>query len=85
MLIVMFQLEHPPCDRLLIIQKAARVAYLVSDTILSVQPSLQTDSLFSKPLKALKASNTRSILPRSTAEVGEIATCPVMEISQNYD
>ncbi|GFF56516.1 sulfite reductase [NADPH] subunit beta [Aspergillus lentulus] len=50
-------------------EAAARVAYLVSDTILSVQPSLQTDSLFSKPLKALKASNTRSILPRSTAEV----------------
>ncbi|KAF4259212.1 hypothetical protein KXX16_002361 [Aspergillus fumigatus] len=50
-------------------EAAARVAYLVSDTILSVQPSLQTDSLFSKPLKALKASNARSILPRSAPEV----------------
>ncbi|GFF49390.1 sulfite reductase [NADPH] subunit beta [Aspergillus udagawae] len=50
-------------------EAAARVAYLVSDVILSVQPSLQTDSLFSKPLKALKASNARSILPRSAPEV----------------
>jgi sulfite reductase (NADPH) hemoprotein beta-component len=85
MLIVMSQLEHPPCDRSLIIQKAARVAYLVSDTILSVQPSLQTDSLFSKPLKALKASNARSILPGSAPEVSKLATCPVMEISQDQD
>lgn len=81
----MFQLEHSPCDQSLIFQTAARVAYLVSDTILSVQPSLQTDSLFSKPLKALKASNARSILPRSAPEVSELATYPITKISQNLD
>lgn len=47
----------------------ARVAYLASDVVLSVQPSLQADSWFSKTLKTLKASNARSILPRGVTDV----------------
>lgn len=47
----------------------ARIAYLSSDVVLSVQPSLQGDSWFSKPLKALKASQTRGILPKGVPEV----------------
>jgi sulfite reductase (NADPH) hemoprotein beta-component len=39
----------------------ARIAYLASDVVLSVQPSLQTDSQFSKALKALKERNAPSI------------------------
>ncbi|PKY07241.1 sulfite reductase beta subunit [Aspergillus campestris IBT 28561] len=50
-------------------EAVARIAYLSSDVVLSVQPSLQGDSWFSKPLKALKASNTRGILPRGVPEV----------------
>ncbi|KAJ5165894.1 hypothetical protein N7492_006190 [Penicillium capsulatum] len=47
----------------------ARIAYLASDLVLSVQPSLRTDSPFSKSLKTLKASNTKSALSRGTTEV----------------
>ncbi|KAJ5488795.1 Sulfite reductase subunit beta [Penicillium diatomitis] len=43
-------------------EAVARIAYLSSDLVLSVQPSLQTDSLFSKTLKALKSKKTASIL-----------------------
>lgn len=48
---------------------AARIAYLTSDVVLSVQPALQTDSLFSKSLKALKASKATGILSKGTPEV----------------
>ena len=47
----------------------ARVAYLTSDIVLSVQPALQTDSLFSKSLKALKASKTQNVLSKGAPEV----------------
>lgn len=48
----------------------ARIAYQASDVVLSVQPSLRTDSLFSKSLKTLKANKTGSVLSRGTPEVG---------------
>lgn len=48
----------------------ARVAYLTSDVVLSVQPALQTDSLFSKPLKALKANKASNVLSKGVSEVG---------------
>ncbi|KAJ5102008.1 hypothetical protein NUU61_004230 [Penicillium alfredii] len=50
-------------------EAAARIAYLTSDVVLSVQPSLQSDSLFSKSLKALKANKAGTLLSRGTAEV----------------
>ncbi|OJJ97064.1 hypothetical protein ASPACDRAFT_80549 [Aspergillus aculeatus ATCC 16872] len=50
-------------------EAVARIAYLTSDVVLSVQPSLQADSLFSKTLKTLKTKNTSSVLPRSTPEI----------------
>jgi hypothetical protein len=50
--------------------KVARIAYQASDVVLSVQPSLRTDSLFSKSLKALKANKTASAISRGTPEVG---------------
>lgn len=49
----------------------ARVAYLTSDVVLSVQPALQTDSLFSKPLKALKANKTQNVLSKGAPEVSD--------------
>ncbi|KAJ5690475.1 Sulfite reductase subunit beta [Penicillium macrosclerotiorum] len=53
-------------------EAVARIAYLTSDLVLSVQPSLQTDSLFSKTLKALKANKTTGILSRGIPEVQAI-------------
>ncbi|PWY72178.1 sulfite reductase beta subunit [Aspergillus sclerotioniger CBS 115572] len=50
-------------------EAVARVAYLASDVVLSVQPTLQADSWFSKTLKTLKANNARSILPRGVTDV----------------
>ncbi|KAJ5656568.1 Sulfite reductase subunit beta [Penicillium longicatenatum] len=50
-------------------EAVARIAYLASDVVLSVQPSLQTDSLFSKSLKTLKSNKTASLLSRGTPEV----------------
>ncbi|KAJ5938978.1 Sulfite reductase subunit beta [Penicillium verhagenii] len=50
-------------------EAVARIAYLASDLVLSVQPSLQTDSLFSKSLKSLKYHKTASLLSRGTPEV----------------
>ncbi|PTU19960.1 hypothetical protein P175DRAFT_0558155 [Aspergillus ochraceoroseus IBT 24754] len=50
-------------------EAVARIAYLASDVILSVQPSLQADSWFTKTLKALRASNVRSIAPEGVPEV----------------
>ncbi|KAG0161238.1 hypothetical protein PDIDSM_8772 [Penicillium digitatum] len=49
-------------------EAVARIAYLTSDTVISVQPSLQDDSLFSKSLKALKAKKTRSLSSKATEE-----------------
>ncbi|OGM41610.1 sulfite reductase [Aspergillus bombycis] len=50
-------------------EAVARVAYLTSDVVVSVKPSLQTDSWFSKPLKALKQEKARSILPKGVPDV----------------
>ncbi|KAI9930306.1 hypothetical protein ASPWEDRAFT_39142 [Aspergillus wentii DTO 134E9] len=50
-------------------EAVARVAYLASDVVLSVQPSLHTDSFFSKSLKSLKSSNARNVLPRGVTDV----------------
>ncbi|PYI26734.1 sulfite reductase [NADPH] subunit beta [Aspergillus indologenus CBS 114.80] len=50
-------------------EAVARIAYLTSDVVLSVQPSLQADSLFSKTLKTLKTENTPNVLPRSIPEL----------------
>lgn len=47
----------------------ARVAYLASDVVLSVQPALQTDSVFSKSLKTLKANKTESVSTKGVPEV----------------
>lgn len=52
-----------------LLSAVARIAYLASDLVLSVQPSLQTDSLFSKSLKTLKANKAKSALSRGTTEV----------------
>lgn len=56
---------------MLIYIAVARVAYLTSDIVVSVQPSLQTDSWFSKPLKALKQEKARSILPKGVPDVSD--------------
>ncbi|KAJ5713528.1 Sulfite reductase subunit beta [Penicillium malachiteum] len=50
-------------------EAVARIAYLASDLVLSVQPSLRTDSLFSKSLKALKSTKTASVVSRDSPEV----------------
>ncbi|CAG8922509.1 unnamed protein product [Penicillium salamii] len=47
-------------------EAVARIAYLTSDVVLSVQPSLQNDSLFSKTLKALKTNKTINLSSKST-------------------
>ncbi|KAK2812938.1 hypothetical protein FQN50_000959 [Emmonsiellopsis sp. PD_5] len=50
-------------------EAVARIAYLSSDLVLSVQPSLQTDSLFSKPLRALSAENAQGVVSRRAPEI----------------
>ncbi|KAK2794294.1 hypothetical protein FQN52_008652 [Onygenales sp. PD_12] len=50
-------------------EAVARIAYLSSDLVLSVQPSLQTESLFSKPLRALSAENAPGVISRRAPEV----------------
>ena len=47
----------------------ARIAYLSSDTVISVQASLQADSQFSKTLNGLRASNTHGIVSKESVEV----------------
>ncbi|KAJ5295478.1 hypothetical protein PENANT_c001G08967 [Penicillium antarcticum] len=47
-------------------EAVARIAYLTSDVVISVQPSLQNDSLFSKSLKTLKANKTRNVSSKNT-------------------
>ncbi|EEP75501.1 sulfite reductase beta subunit [Uncinocarpus reesii 1704] len=42
-------------------EAAARIAYLSSDLVLSVQPSLQGESTFSRQLKQLSADNVRAV------------------------
>ncbi|PGH34252.1 sulfite reductase (NADPH) hemoprotein, beta-component [[Emmonsia] crescens] len=50
-------------------EAVARIAYLSSDLVLSVQPSLQTDSLFSKHLRQLSTGNVRGVVSQRVPEV----------------
>ncbi|KAF9889549.1 hypothetical protein FE257_007259 [Aspergillus nanangensis] len=50
-------------------EAVARIAYQASDVVLSIQPSLQADSYFSKSLKALKAGNARNVLSNGVPDV----------------
>ncbi|KAL3467262.1 hypothetical protein BJX64DRAFT_248280 [Aspergillus heterothallicus] len=50
-------------------EAVARIAYQASDVVLSVQPSLQSDSWFSKTLKNLKSGDARSVLTEAVPEV----------------
>ena len=50
----------------------ARVAYLTSSLVLSVQPSLRSNSIFSKTLKTLKSSNARNLLTGAVPEVAPV-------------
>ncbi|KAL4873988.1 hypothetical protein BDV12DRAFT_158847 [Aspergillus spectabilis] len=50
-------------------EAVARIAYQASEVVLSVQPSLQGDSWFSKTLKSLKAAKARSLVPEGVPEV----------------
>ncbi|WEW57391.1 Sulfite reductase [NADPH] subunit beta [Emydomyces testavorans] len=50
-------------------EAAARIAYLSSDLVLSVQPSLQGASIFSQQLKQLSADNVRGIVANGVPEV----------------
>jgi hypothetical protein len=47
----------------------ARIAYLSSDVILSVQPALHADSIFSPSLKRLAAANVQAVLSQGAPEV----------------
>ncbi|PGH07028.1 sulfite reductase (NADPH) hemoprotein, beta-component [Blastomyces parvus] len=50
-------------------EAVARVAYLSSDIVLSVQPSLQIDSLFSKHLSQLSAGGVRGAVSQRVPEI----------------
>ncbi|OJD26980.1 sulfite reductase (NADPH) hemoprotein, beta-component [Blastomyces percursus] len=50
-------------------EAVARVAYLSSDIVLSVQSSLQTDSLFSKYLNQLSAGSVRGAVSQGVPEI----------------
>ncbi|KAH8696544.1 SE, putative sulfite reductase [Talaromyces proteolyticus] len=50
-------------------QAVARIAYLASDVVVSVQPSLQKDSLFSSTLHTLATENYRSVLLKGIPEI----------------
>ncbi|KAK2763281.1 hypothetical protein FQN54_009917 [Arachnomyces sp. PD_36] len=50
-------------------EAVARVAYLASDFVLSVQPFLRADTPFSKHLNALRATDTPNVISRSPTEI----------------
>ncbi|BCS30022.1 sulfite reductase (NADPH) subunit beta [Aspergillus puulaauensis] len=50
-------------------EAVARIAYQASEVVLSVQPSLQSDSWFSQTLKNLRATGSRSVIPEGVPEV----------------
>ncbi|EXJ78563.1 sulfite reductase (ferredoxin) [Capronia coronata CBS 617.96] len=50
-------------------EAVARIAYLASDVILSVQPSLSTDSEFSHHLSRFSANNAKSFVSQALPEV----------------
>jgi sulfite reductase (NADPH) hemoprotein beta-component len=47
----------------------ARIAHLASDVIVSVVPSLATESEFSETLRALQKDNATSVVAKSQPEV----------------
>ncbi|TPX07645.1 uncharacterized protein E0L32_010643 [Thyridium curvatum] len=53
-------------------EAVARIAYLASDVVVSVQPSQAVDSGFSKHLKALAGSKAQSLVAASSDSVPEI-------------
>lgn len=55
-------------------EAVARIAYLASDVVISVQPSLTTDSEFSAHLKNLQKAKTQSIVAETPDAVPEIQT-----------
>ncbi|KAF1985134.1 sulphite reductase hemo protein, beta subunit [Aulographum hederae CBS 113979] len=50
-------------------QAVAKIAYLASDVIISVQPSLATDSEFSSHLRSSAASNTTGVVAKGIPEI----------------
>lgn len=52
----------------------ARIAYLSSDVVVSVQPSLATDSEFSKHLRSYFGKNVPGIVARGVPEVYRLTT-----------
>lgn len=47
----------------------ARIAYRSSDLVLTVQPTLQTDSIFSKSLSNLSVNRVKGVVSESVPEV----------------
>ena len=47
----------------------ARIAYLASDVVVSVVPSLATDSEFSEALRTLQKNNAPSVVAKERVEV----------------
>jgi len=56
-------------DEVTNISTVARIAYLSSDVIVSVQPSLAIDSEFSKFLKNFAGKNASGVVAQGTPEV----------------
>ncbi|KAF1846666.1 thiamine diphosphate-binding protein [Cucurbitaria berberidis CBS 394.84] len=50
-------------------EAVARIAYLASDVVVSVVPSLATDSEFSEPLRKLQKDNAPSVVAKTQPEV----------------
>ncbi|EFW99296.1 sulfite reductase beta subunit [Grosmannia clavigera kw1407] len=55
-------------------EAVARIAYLASDVVISVQPSLSADSEFSEQLKSLEKKKVPSIIASTADAVPEIQT-----------
>ena len=52
----------------------ARIAYLSSDVVLSIQPALATDSDFSRHLHSCSASRSLGLVTKGAPEVGFLST-----------
>lgn len=57
-------------DRELTIETVARVAYLSSDVVISVQPQLAIDSEFSKHLQTFSQNKASGLATAGVPEVG---------------
>jgi sulfite reductase (NADPH) hemoprotein beta-component len=63
----------------------ARIAYLASDVIVSVQPSLEVDSDFSAHLNRYAERKDRSLVAAAVGEVPEVWTrLFIGDFSSNY-